>query len=416
MKKMLGLLAALWCLIAAGPALARPNVILISIDSLRPDHMSSFGYPRATTPTLDRIAAQGTTFTEATTLVPLTSPSVSTLFTSVPVEKHGIKLNGLKLSKSYVSLPELLSREGYTTAAVMGCWALYHTRSGLSYRFDYYLDDGMAMKLELTGEQMTERAFAFLDRAPPQPLFFWIHYLDPHQPHKAYPGFNFAGDGMDSNKTRDAYDSEVAYDDHQVARLLQKLKERGYLDNALIIILADHGEGLLEHGFIGHGRGLYEYILRVPVIMAGPGIPVGARLPGHITLMDVTPTILSYLGIAIPDQMEGRDLMPVIRGQAQVQNQPIFYQTCNAILLDFPGRAFVAKLTRPSVLALRDGNLKLVYDPQFGRYRMFDLDADPREKNNLAPLKGPDYQRMVKMLDDWRKLNFSHRQMLKTPD
>jgi len=395
---------------------ARPSVVFITIDAMRPDHMSYFGYERSTTPNVDRVAARGVAFTEASSLIPLTNPSMSSLFTSLPIHETGLKRNGQSLSKDLVTLPEILREEGYTTAAVISCWALYRFRSGMAHRFDHYLDDGVAVKLELPGEVITDRTVALLDEGLSEPFFLWAHYSDPHQPHKPLPGFEFEDDlGADSGfkSAVDGYDSEIAFSDHQAGIVLEKLAEIGALDNALVIILSDHGEGLGEHGWIGHGRGLYEYILRIPVIMAGPGLPAGALVPGAVHTLDLTPTVLSYLGIEPLPEMQGRDLMPLIRGEARLDPEPIFYQTYGVALLDFPGRSLVGKLSRPSIIAMKEGSKKVVYDPQIRRFEMYDLDADPEERDNLARRGGPEFEEMADRLKAWHKEHYSRMEMLR---
>jgi arylsulfatase A-like enzyme len=407
-----GLGMVLW-LLAAVPAAAadRPNLILIGVDAMRTDHLASYGYGRVTTPTIDAVAAKGTRFLDATTLIPLTNPSMSTFFTSHSPGVTGVKRNGTNLRPDLATLTEILKRAGYTTAAVQGCWALYHYRSGLERGFDYYLDQGVHYKFELDSEIMTSRSIKLMDQLQP-PFFFWTHYSDPHQPHKAMAGFEF-----DSNqdhvglgtKTADNYDSELKYVDDHVRRLLAEFERRGLLNNTLVVIIADHGEELGErNGYIGHGRGMYQTVLHVPVIMAGPRIPAGARLPGLASMLDLAPTLLAYLGLpALPDP-EGRNLLPALLAADQPGAEklvapapPVFFETYGLAILDVPGRKFIGRVTKPLIMGMRDGERKVFFSKHGQKWELYDLAADPEEQTNLIDPSQPLTQDLTRRLSDW---------------
>ncbi len=380
-----------------------PNVIILSVDALRADHTSFYGYPRRTTPNIDKVAARGTVFTDASSLIPLTCPSFSTVFTSLPTWENKVNRNGIPLGPQFETLPAMLRAAGFTTAAFVGSSPLYHTRSGFKPGFTYYSDGGLAVLMELDARIMTRRAQKLLEQGLPEPFFLWLHYPDPHQPHWPMPGKSFRhapSAGHARNRVEDYYDSEIAYSDHWLGVLLDDLQARGMLDNTLIIITADHGENVGANGkkFIGHGRHLYQTILNVPLIISGPGIPQGRKISDPVELLDLSPTILAYLGLQPGKRMEGRELISAIKQAGALKPVPFHFESYGLMVPDLPGLKKIARKSRPVVIGMRAGDYKIIYTFKKDSWELYNLKDDPCEDHNLFDPADPDFQALAGQL------------------
>jgi len=308
------------CSRGAAPAVAaRPNVLLVTIDTFRADRVGS-----GVTPAIDRLAAAGLRFTNARTAVPLTLPSHTTIHTGLLPPQHGVRENGAgALAESHPTIARLLKDAGYRTAAFVGAFVL-DRRFGLAQGFDTY-DDQIPRDPDATERLEAERpAAAVIDRAlawlesdrsaadakataspqprAPSPFFVWIHLYDPHAPYTPPPEFR--------GRTKSPYDDEVAYADSQVARLLDYIRRDGALDRTLIIVAGDHGEGLGDHRERTHGMLLYDSTLRVPLVIVPPGRPP-ETIDTAVSLSEIAPTILRAAGVTPPPGMAGRDLITV---------------------------------------------------------------------------------------------------------
>lgn len=416
-----------WVMIAFGFAVLavtkvaaadRPNILVISVDAMRPDHMSCFGYGRKTTPHLDPIALQGVMFSDAQTAIPLTNPAVVSFFSSRYPYETGATRNGLSVKPEIELLPAILHNQGYNTAGVAASWPLGHPRSGIAKHFDYYEDQLrdkviQGYPLEREAEWTTRRARKILAQGLREPFFFWMHCADPHQPHDLMKGFVFDPDPSGkSTKVMDAYDSELAYTDHWIGVLLEDFRERGLLKNTLIIIMADHGENLGEKTFVGHGRWLFQNILHIPFTMTGPGLPRGKKISDPIHIIDFAPTILGYLGLPQGAAMEGRDLMPRIREDRPLPLMPMFSETYGiAVFNVFPGVKQLAGLSRPSTIALRSGHLKVTYTFKSRSWMMVDLAADPGETQDLMSANHQAFLPLAQQLQAWYYLRSRPKNM-----
>ncbi len=363
------------------------HVLLITIDTLRADRLGSYGYTAARTPHLDAVAQRGLRFEQATTVMPLTLPAHASLMTSTYPAFHGIRDNGgYYLDDEIETLAERLSANGFRTGGFVSAFVL-DSRWGIAQGFDHFFDDfdltefndapGMDA-IQRPANEVIDRALAWLDPTDPStrdsPFFAWVHLYDPHTPYDAPPEvrrqFPATGHG--------AYDAEIAYTDSQVGRLLQALDADGRLEDTLVVILADHGEMLGEHGEPTHGFFVYDGALRIPLLIAGPGIEPGV-VGGQARIIDVLPTVLAQLAIEPPDATQGQDLMPRAGGG--------------------PGRRIaLAESWFPrfhygwsELTSIQDGRYKLIRAP---RPELYDLQRDPRELDNLA---GRDPQRAADM-------------------
>jgi arylsulfatase A-like enzyme len=383
-------------------ASARPNVIIVTVDAMRADCLAAYGCRRGITPNLDRLAAAGVIFTDASCPIPLTNGSMTTFFTSKPPWLTGATRNGINMLPGNETLADILRAQGYTTAAVVASWPLQSFESGLARSFDFYEDEIQTPlyiypTLEREARWTTRRGQALLRRGLKEPFLLWLHYADPHQPHLPPPSLhNYApASGQDRTAVERYYDQEVAYADHWIGVLFQDLQARGLLANALIVLSADHGENLGgQKKFFGHGRRLYSGILHIPFVLIGPGLEPGRRFNDPVHTLDFAPTILACLGLPPGKEMQGRDLMPAVRDGAALAPVPMFYESYGVAMMAPGLENPMRKASPPVVIGMREGNHKLIYTFKKNAWEMYDLGADPDEMTNLYRPADPEFQRL----------------------
>jgi arylsulfatase A-like enzyme/Flp pilus assembly protein TadD len=350
------------------PAPAPERIVLVSVDTLRADHVGCYGARGARTPHLDTIAARGVRFEAAISPAPLTLPAHTSLLTGRDPPAHGVRHNSIhRLAPGTPTLGDRLAAAGYATAAVVGARVL-ERRFGLDQGFSRYDDDvrgrprGPTGFAERPADAVVDAAVAWLASAPDR-FFLWVHLYDPHRPYAPPPGFASAF----ANRP---YDGEIAFADAEIGRLLAAVRARWGEAGLLVVATADHGESLGEHGEPTHSYSLYDATQRVPLLMRGPGIPEGLAVGGPVALADVAPTILAMAGAAPLDGATGRDLGPWIRG-SPVEPAAVYLETL-ATQLDFGWSP---------LLGLRTDRFKYVRAP---RPELYDLAADPGETHDLA--------------------------------
>ena len=376
-----------------------PDVFLITIDTLRADHVGCYGYKQVETPALDALAADGVRFTEAFTHSPITNTSHITILTGLLAERarrHRFRRPALAAACDRGGTVE---EHGYQTAAFIGAVILDSNTlaPGLDRGFDFYdnfpkTDSESADarnnerwgRVERRGMEVVEHAEAWFDKHRTGPHFVWVHLYDPHDPYEPPPPF--------SEKYKDhLYDGEIAYADSAVAHWIAFLKKAGVYDNAIIIVTGDHGEGLGEHGEETHGLFLYDSTLHIPLILKMPEEPLitAPSIDAQVRTTDILPTILSATGVAAPAELNGESLFPLIEQAASAQapsNRELFGET------DYPLRWGWAPLR-----ALRTENTKWIEAP---RPELYDLQADPKELKNLY---APDSSRAQNMQAEMAK-------------
>jgi arylsulfatase A-like enzyme len=386
------------------------NVLLISIDTLRADHLGCYGYPRMTSPHLDQMAAEGTVFEECfSTWIP-THPGHTTMLTGQDIFRHQIVAQGGKatLAPEVRTLAEILTAEGYYTAAAdnLGRWFSRGFERYEGYRWAQ--DESGSWR---KGEAVTETALRVLQSCAdqPRPFFLFLHYWDPHTPYLPPPPFHrmfYGGDEKaPGNRSMDAalsfppfmhyfrqwldgvtdnefpkaqYDASIAYADTCLARVFHRLEELKLAEETVVIVTADHGEEMDEHQMWFDHHGLYDTNLRVPLIMRMPGtVPAGARRGGFARLVDITPTVLDLTGkAAIADQegMEGRSLAPRLFGREAGDSVTTLFTTeCTWM--------------RKRAVRTREWKLILAREPDIhGRppVELYHLLTDPGEQQNVA--------------------------------
>lgn len=368
----------LWA--AENPAGKPPNVFLITIDTLRADHLGCYGYSEIKTPAIDSLAKDGVRFASAFTPVPVTNSSHASILTGLYPSSHGVTDFGVALSASHVTWATLLHRRGYNTAAFVGAVVLDSKTlaPGFDQGFDYYdnfpphAGKGHWDVEERRGMEVVQHAAKWLDRPhsqqsltplPAGPVFAWVHLYDPHDPYEPPPPYS-------EIYRNHLYDGEIAYADHALGDFLAYLRRRGWYDNSLIVLVGDHGEGLGEHQEQTHGIFLYDATLHVPLMVKLPQErDRGKVVSAQVRTIDILPTVLGLLGISPGEHMDGASLQPLLTGADQAGGRPLFGET------DYPLHFGWAPLR-----GVRAEGAKLIQAP---RPEYYDLAADPRELHNL---------------------------------
>ena len=376
---LVNLLSVLALLTAAD---APPNVVLLSVDTLRADRLGCYGYALDTSPNLDALAEKSLLFEDCVCEVPLTSPSMVSMLCSRYPRMTGVTRNGLPLPRGVPTVPERFKQAGYQTFCVQSNWTLKDKLSGLARGFDIY-DDGFNkkrwgfIKAERDADEVTARALRLLDkRDKDKPFFAWFHYTDPHAPYNMHKKHNPSGKRAwllkNVEKVRVKYDSEVAFTDAWIGPLLEALPE-----NTALLFVGDHGESLYEHGYLGHGRRIYQHEMRIPLFIHAPNVKPG-RSKAPARGIDIGPTLLGLAGIAPVAGMLGTDLLAAPPAPDRVR----VVETYGGAVPKLPG----AKTLMADAPPMRQGVLlegwKLIIN---GRKReLYDLSTDPDELENLA--------------------------------
>jgi arylsulfatase A-like enzyme/lipopolysaccharide biosynthesis regulator YciM len=366
-------------------SLAGYNVLVITTDTTRADHIGCYGNRSVETPVIDELARRGILFAEAVTPSPNTMPAHSSLLTGLYPVHHGVRANGtFKLDGKVTTLAERLKEKGYRTGAVISAFVL-DSRFGLDQGFDLYHDDltkGMQysphMFRERAAELTNEPAVAWLRENTEQPFFLWVHYFDPHAVYMPPEPFR-------SDYAHDLYDGEIAYVDSQIGALLNHLEELGVRDRTLVIYTSDHGEGLGEHGEQTHSLLVYDATLHIPMIIHAPkALPQGKVIHRQSCLVDVMPTVLELLGHEVPDDLDGVNLC---RPPAE-ENRPLLIETIATMTLH--GWA--------PLIGVRRSDFKYILAPT---PELYDLKNDPRERDNLHDALPKQVSELSTKLAEW---------------
>ena len=353
----------------------RPNVILITIDTLRADYLGCYGNTRIPTPNLDALAAQGTIFDRAYCQAPMTPPSHASILTGTYPPTHGVRdFTSSGLRQGFPTLASILKKAGYNTAAFVSAYVL-DSVWGFNQGFDYYYDHFEPKDFQGVNPGNVQRKAGetitlvndWLSKKPRAPYFVWVHLFDPHHDYNPPEPFH-------SRYASDLYGGEVAYADHELGRLFDSLRTSGDWDRSLIVAVSDHGEGRGEHDEYEHGFFLYESTLRIPMIIKLPRDSAKqARRSGDIVAsVDIAPTILQFLRLSgdpkVP--MQGRGLLGQIAGKQGSSRSIAYGETL------YPRKTFGWS----DLAAWVEGSFKFIEAP---RPELYDLATDPREDVNL---------------------------------
>ena len=386
----------------------RPNIIFITIDTLRADRLGAYGSSTTRTPNLDTLIASSARFERAYAAFPKTNPALASMMTGRYPSAHGVRRNGAHLPEAELTLAEILKASGYGTHAFVSNHVMV-ARHGLAQGFDLYDDtfpDAIPTRQarERIAAHLVDAVLAWASAAPPRaPIFLWVHFIDPHGPYtppgfmpqatsdgpslpvsaanaptnaipayQALPGVTLVGDYVSR------YDAEVDYLDREAGRLIDGLRVSGLLDGAVVVLSADHGESLGDHGlYFQHGSSLYESQIRVPLAILAPGVeprsiedPVGA--------VDLMPTVLDRAGLPQPRGMQGTSLTPWLEGSAPPSARD---------------RVLFVELGR-KIAAIR-GSLKLIWDGEKKTIDLHDVEADPEESRDIAAERPEEGRRLL---------------------
>ena len=348
------------------------NVILISLDTTRADHLSCYGYDRNTTPNIDKFASDSILFEQAISPVPITFPAHSSMFTGTNPLYHGVHSNlEAHLEDQNVTLAEILKDKGYKTAAIVSTMIL-NSKNGIAQGFDSYEDHDESisdLKEEdfahgRLAEETSKLACEWLDKNSKDKFFLFVHYYDAHLSYA--PPEPFASEYKDN-----LYAGEIAYMDKNIGTLFDKLKAKGLYDKSLIIVVGDHGEMLGEHGEIEHSYYIYESSIKVPFIVKPSGKVNPTRVKENVGLIDIAPTVCSLLGIKAEQEFNGEDITKFFDGKSVRQEKQFYYiESLTPTKFEFN-----------SLLGVMEGNWKYIQTTQ---PELYNVVKDRAEENNLV--------------------------------
>jgi len=372
-------------------------VVVVSIDTLRADHLGSYGYARKTSPTLDRLAAEGSLFEDAMTPAPWTLPAHASLLTGLYPSRHGLKAHDRYLPAKVRTLGESFASAGFVTAAVVNSHNL-SPRFGLDRGFREFVYVEEVAGQRAPTRRIVDQAIEWLKRYGAGRLFLFVHSYDVHSDYASEPAYEREfvtapkgrADGTtaqlmafregkarlgpeDAKQLVDLYDAGIRQIDDELARLVGALRDGGLLDRTLLLLTSDHGEEFFEHGDVLHGRTQFQEVAHVPLLVRGPGIAAGRRIRTPVSLIDVMPTLLARLGLKRPEGLDGEDLSRLLEGDAGHLAQRALF-----------GEADHTNAQPDITRAVRLGSWKLLFDRSTEKHALYDLAKDPGERNDLA--------------------------------
>jgi choline-sulfatase len=415
----------------------KPNVLLVTLDTTRADHTSAYGYPRPTTPRLEGLLPTSVKLETAYAPTATTLPSHASMFTALHPRSHGVLKNGQKLAEGIPTLAGALAGAGYRTAGFVSSYVL-DARFGPQQGFATWDDDFGERPCKMLGKrwegrnldesfcrrgaETRDRAIAWLEGngylgTPPagapasgdaegerKPFFLFVHFFDPHDPYVPEPEhaalFPPLGEKPDHiAQQRAAYDGELHYTDAQLGALLDRLAAAGILDDTLVLVTADHGEGLGDHGWMNHGLYIYDEAVRVPWIVRWPGhLPGGRVIAEPVELVDMPSTVLDLVGI--PDERlrgEGRSLADALRGKGKLDaDRPVYLQRRL-----YEGKVRGDVEAHGEKIGIRVGRWKYIEAKEEATRELYDLATDPGELANLVEQHPGDASRLAASLGSW---------------
>jgi len=378
---------------AGGPA--RPNVILVVIDTLRADFLNCMGGRNPATPSIDTLASMGVKFDRCISAAPITGPSITSIFTGQYPTVHGVRFNLHEVPEVTATIAARLGEAGYETAGFVSS-TIISSRYGFNRGFDLYddrtTDEYSPNHYERGAEKTNARAIEWLRNRPAdKPFFLFVHYFDPHAPYRAHfgkqAGKSFPADYLDGlyrdqdveaikkvyDEIVEYYRQEVTYTDMQLGRLLRIVEETGLLEDTVIVLTADHGEELFDHDYYcQHGRSLYDTVLNVPLIIHLPGrAHAGGSVDSTVRTVDILPTVMEAAGVDPGGGLSGTSLMPLVDSAEADDRTALSFRAPHDFFWEGLG------------IAATRGRWKLIQFEKTGD-RFFDIETDPRELENLA--------------------------------
>ncbi len=398
-----------------------PNVVFVTVDTLRADHLGAYGYPRPTSPFLDSVAAAGARFSDVVAPAAWTKPSTGTLFTGLYPSRHGALYHGssLKLPDGMRTLAEAFRERGYVTAGFVSnpnIKAVFDFDRGFDLFFDSPVEDTLTLaciRASLTGRiltslirhqfnwnyendvrQINEHVIAWLEENHDAPFFLYVHYIDPHVPYDPPASYREQfeqehGFAVFNKRAKlvgqDLYDAEIRYTDDGLRELVERLRGLGIWERTLFVFTSDHGEEFFEHEVLGHGFSLFQAVIRVPLVLHGPAVPAGGVIEEPVQILDLPSTVLDLAGFGVERFGDGRSFAGALRDRRWSGDTEYFLE--NEFGQDYGNqRAF-------AFTGVRKGRWKLVLtehnaffppeNPANARQALYDLWNDPAEEKNL---------------------------------
>jgi arylsulfatase A-like enzyme/Flp pilus assembly protein TadD len=363
---------------AASTSLQPMNVVLITLDTVRADHLHSYGNEKIKTPNIDALAAGGVQFDKAVAQTPLTQPSHASMFTGENPNVHNVRdTGGFALQPSSITMATILQRRGWNTAGFISASVLtkiFGFNQGFA-TYDDQLDQRKSRDPVATraANVTADHAIRWLQQESGKPYFLWVHLYDAHFPYD--PPAEFRKQYPD-----DPYDAEIAFEDQQVGRVLDAVRQKSADGKTLIVLLTDHGEGLGDHGEFDHGVFLYDSTVRIAWIMSGPGVPAGMRVQQQAREIDLLPTVLDLMGGQPASAVQGTSLVPAFSGKTVPSNysyEETLYPKINMGWSELRG--------------IHTAHWSYIRAP---RPELYDLDHDPGELNNVIDAHPKEYREL----------------------
>lgn len=370
------------------------NIILISIDTLRADHLGAYGYSRPTSPNLDGLAAEGAVFEDVTSTSPWTLPSHGSMLTGRYPTNHGLRALGTKIDDQVPTLAETLQERGFSTAAFTNS-TYFSTMYGMRRGFEAF-QNVPEDRSQVRPSLVLPYAAKWLVENRKEPFFLFLHLYDVHSDYRALRRFRrpfrrpYKGDfdgsthqlvevqdegreinARDAQHLVDLYDAGIRQTDHVIGGFLDVLRELDLLDRTILFVTSDHGEEFLDHGNVLHGSSMHEELLRVPLIVRGPGVGKGVRVQDPVSIVDIAPTALALAGLPPVESVDGVDLSRSLTGQP-LEERPIFAEADHR------------SGDSDQLQAVRLGRHKLHRDKRDGTITLYDLDDDPTEMKDIS--------------------------------
>ena len=379
------------------------NVVFLMIDTLRQDHMGYAGYERDTTPNIDALAEDAVVFNDAYATSPHTPRTIPPIFFSRYASNIRWVLpntNFPRVRPENLSVYEVLQERGWKNIAKTSHF-YFRERRGLNQGFDIWDNEGHKELEDSHDDVATPRIWAKVEPTlealgeehrtkgeDAQPFTMFIHFFDPHASYTRHDEFPFDQGSTNRERLIANYDSEIAHADSYAGRIIDKLKEEELYDDVIFVLTSDHGEAFNEHGSYFHGHDLYNTVLNVPMLIRVPGW-FSRRVDGQVSVIDIAPTLLDLVDVAVPDEFEGEALTDTLLGRSEVPDRPVFGELLPYTALDRHHRAIIYN------------DQKLIADFSLDLEEFYDLSEDPMEQNNLIDERAEDAARLRKMLDEF---------------
>jgi len=380
------------------------NFIIISVDTLRADRIGCYGFSEISTPTIDMFAQQGVKFEKCIAPTPLTLPSHTSILTGTHPNFHGVRDNGgFLVPENITTLSELMKKNGFQTSAFVAAYVL-DSKWGLDQGFDHYFDNFDLSqyktislgRVQRRGDEVIDEVIPWLESHKNQKFFSWIHLYDPHTPYEPPPPFS-------EKYPHRPYIGEIAYTDSLLNRLWDYLNKNDLIDNTIVVFTSDHGESLGEHKEMTHGFFVYQAGIHVPLIFVSPFKYIqGISRSSVVSLVDIMPTILELANIPIPDQVQGKSLVPMFFSENK-KEQFAYSETF------YPRFHYGWS----ELKSYQNESFKIILAPKF---ELYHLSKDPKELNNIIDSKPEETRRFMNLITDFieeagkgaYKMDYSH--------